>query len=604
MRVMYFDLIDVIEYLGHNSSVTGIQRVQLELARHLLRTRCNSTEFVVGSTGRAVLVAERALLSELLGSLDRGALTSDDLSGILYRLRLSAMPRELAAGDIFFVSGPYWNSPATMGLMRRTKAARGLVGLLCYDLIPITHSEYCPEQLIVAFTRSFEVAVRLCDFIVAISHHVKQEVERHLAGKGLAHCVFAVPLAHEFPALEAVSPISSHLAELSRRRFVLFLSTIEPRKNHLFTLAVWQKLLEQVPAEAVPDLVWVGKPGWRSEAIVGEAERLGYLGGKLHVVGQLSDSEVRELYRACWLTIFPSHVEGWGLPVAESLMWGKPCIAAPTSSIPEVAGDFAWYIDPSDPETGVATLRTLIERPEMVAEAADRIRAGLKPRSWATVVDELERYVQTASPRPVDDEVVRQMQIEPGETYRAGTVPAASHVSVNELAVGLTMWNEGWYAAEAWGRWLRCPGGRLTVDLGDRVAERHGAVRLGITTTPEWKGRELHIVCPTTDHEAIVRLKPGASYDLWVPMPLPPGQLELELRADRFDPVAGQDQRLLSVGVTSFGVAWDGAEAEVSKAPGKRSGGQRLRVVARPSGSMIASVTGLLNYMRSRFRDW
>ncbi len=604
MRVTYFDLIDVIEYLGHSSSVTGIQRVQLEIARQLIRPECNTTEFVVGSSGRKVLIADSARLIELLGALDRGMPDSAVLAEILNRIRLSASAREITSDDILFVSGLYWTSPASMGLMTRTKAVRGTVGLLCHDLIPITHSEYCPEELTVAFTRSFELAIRLCDFIVANSLHVKLEVERFLASKNLSIAVFAVPLAHEFPAQQVVSPIASDIADLSRRRFVLFLSTIEPRKNHLFTLAVWQKLLDRLPKEAVPDLAWAGKPGWQSEGVIAEAVRLGSLEGKLHIVGELSDSEVGELYRACWLTIFPSHVEGWGLPVAESLVWGKPCIASPTSSIPEVAGDLAWYIDPNDPETGVAIMRSLIEHPELVAEAAARIRLELKPRSWATVVDELERSIEASSVRPLDGAVIQEVQIEPGKVYRTGTLPAADQVSFNELAVGLTMWNEGWYAAEPWGRWLRCPGGILSVDLGDRGAVGHGTVLLGITTTPHWKGRALHIVCPTSDHEATVHLRAGASYRLSLSLPLPRGQMVLELRADQFNSVGGSDPRLLSVGLTSFAITWDGGEPDLIAVKGKGGDGRRIRVTAMTAGSKMASAARLLDQMRYRLLDW
>ena len=76
-----------------------------------------------------------------------------------------------------------------------------------------------------------------------------------------------------------------------------------------------------------------------------------------------SDAELAFLYRNCRFTVFPSLYEGWGLPIGESLWFGKLCIASKTSSMPEVGGDLVDYVDPKDADSlQQAILRTFRER--------------------------------------------------------------------------------------------------------------------------------------------------------------------------------------------------------------------------------------------------
>ena len=95
-------------------------------------------------------------------------------------------------------------------------------------------------------------------------------------------------------------------------RFALFVSTIEVRKNHQFLMRVWRRLLERHGADAVPVLIFAGQLGWKVEGLLAELEASNYLDGKIELRRNLSDAALREAYRSCQFTLFPSLCEGWG----------------------------------------------------------------------------------------------------------------------------------------------------------------------------------------------------------------------------------------------------------------------------------------------------
>jgi hypothetical protein len=134
-----------------------------------------------------------------------------------------------------------------------------------------------------------------------------------------------------------------------------------------------------------------------------QLEASGYLGGRIRVLHDLTDAELATLYRGCLFTLFPSFVEGWGLPVGESLSYGKPCIASDASAIPEVGGALVDYLDPHNLRSGVAAVRRFLQdRPALAARQAE-IERDFRPRGWAAVGEEFfaaSRRLMAAPPRP------------------------------------------------------------------------------------------------------------------------------------------------------------------------------------------------------------
>jgi glycosyltransferase involved in cell wall biosynthesis len=167
---------------------------------------------------------------------------------------------------------------------------------------------------------------------------------------------------------------------------VLFVSTIEIRKNHRLLVRVWRRLLERHGADTVPVLIFAGQIGWLVDDLLAELPASDYLGGKIVLITSLSDAELRQAYRSCLFTVFPSLCEGWGLPIAESLVQGKFCVASNRTSIPEVGGDLINYFDPSNDDDALAKIERLLLDPGHLAAREARVRAEYRPRMWADCV--------------------------------------------------------------------------------------------------------------------------------------------------------------------------------------------------------------------------
>ena len=155
--------------------------------------------------------------------------------------------------------------------------------------------------------------------------------------------------------------------------FILFVGTIEPRKNLPGFFAAYRRYRELAGSRAAT-LVLVGAPGWRHERELAEIERL-RAAGRLVWFRDADDDHLLLLYNAATTVVLPSHYEGFGLPALEAMACGTPVIAANTSSLPEVVGDAGTLLPPDDADAWAEALRQLAED-RIAREAA--IAAGLR----------------------------------------------------------------------------------------------------------------------------------------------------------------------------------------------------------------------------------
>ncbi len=149
--------------------------------------------------------------------------------------------------------------------------------------------------------------------------------------------------------------------------FILSVGTLEPRKNLAGTLAAYRRLRER--QVGVPPLALVGAAGWG----IHEEELLGPASGmQVRRLGFVPDEDLAALYAACSAFVYPSFYEGWGLPVAEALSMGAPTVTSNVSSLPEVAGDAAYLVDPGNPEQIAGALEEVLSDAAM----ARRLRSA------------------------------------------------------------------------------------------------------------------------------------------------------------------------------------------------------------------------------------
>jgi glycosyltransferase involved in cell wall biosynthesis len=298
-----------------------------------------------------------------------------------------SFPECAAPGDILLVLGSPWSHPDYAALISAQRQHGLRFALLVYDLIPIRRPEWCDRGLVRLFREWFETVLPLSDFVFAISRATASDVETFAREVGIALPGRVVPI----PIGTGFSRQPRSLDAPGRRllpagSYALFVSTIEARKNHVLLFRVWRRLLEEMSAETVPTLVFAGRVGWLVDDLMRQIANTDHLDGKLVVIEDPTDADLAELYRGCLFTLFPSLYEGWGLPVTESLAFGKPCIISDRTALPEAGGKLARTFDPDNLHDAYQIIRQTIEDPVGLARWEAEVRSEFRPVPWSATV--------------------------------------------------------------------------------------------------------------------------------------------------------------------------------------------------------------------------
>lgn len=144
-------------------------------------------------------------------------------------------------------------------------------------------------------------------------------------------------------------------------KFLLFVGTMEPRKNIGGIIAAFSAIANRVSQ----DLVIAGEQGWKMRQLMTQVARSPYA-DRIHVIGFVEEEDKQALYAAADLFVYPSFYEGFGFPPLEAMLAGTPAIASFNSSLPEVVGKWATLIDPYNTSQIAAVLEELLVTPQRV----------------------------------------------------------------------------------------------------------------------------------------------------------------------------------------------------------------------------------------------
>jgi glycosyltransferase involved in cell wall biosynthesis len=314
-------------------------------------------------------------------------------------------------GDILAVFGAAWTVSDFTSCIERATHEKGLrLALLIYDIIPLRRAEWFVERLANDFRTWLDSTLPLADVVLTISAATARDVTQYAQSAKLAlrAAPTPIPIGTGFKKSDTSRPPARH--ELSRRlppanSYVLVVSTIEARKNHLLLFRVWRRLMEDMPAESVPTLVFAGQVGWLVSDLMEQLHTLKFLDGKIiHVAGP-TDQELEALYIGCLFTLFPSFYEGWGLPVTESHSFGRPCVVSNTSSLPEAGGSLARYIDPESTADAYRVIRQTIEDQAGLRAWRDRVRREFKPVEWSQSARAVLKALDKTKDAPADQQL-------------------------------------------------------------------------------------------------------------------------------------------------------------------------------------------------------
>ena len=294
---------------------------------------------------------------------------------------------QYAANDVIVFSGSEW--PDMVEALRRLqRVALPATVLLCYDIIPLIYPHLFPPRIANMFRECFDFLLSKVDLVIVTANCVEADVRRYCAQNKIALRATAVVwlgAKEQVPKIGKDQPVDA----LEAGKFVLFVSTIEPRKGHQLLFSTWKRLLTVgIPQATGFKLVFVGQKGWLVDHLVEEIQSHPSFGDTILWLSQVDDTLLHELYADCAFCVYPSIYEGFGLPVIEAFGHGKAVISSNGGALAEIAGGFSPCLDPLDEDSWYHHLSSWILDPTARQPYEQAIKNNFKPRSWDDVGDE------------------------------------------------------------------------------------------------------------------------------------------------------------------------------------------------------------------------
>ena len=426
----YLDVTDLVEFLQRRESVSGVQRVVVETTPRILAADSNAHAVILdrarGCFVELTAQEQRDLITMGVRANPNREELSQQASASLGRAR-TAGPITTGEGCTLVFLGALWIADSLMLAARDAHAQGARLVTLLYDLTPVMEKGHTAgvNRL---FDRYLHLIATTASRVPAISRSSRNDF--------VEYCN-----QHELPAPEGgVTGLPSGLTPTQfqenpwPRPYVLFVGTIESRKNHLLALNAWRELIDKHGPEKVPDLVCVGRLGWNSNGFIDNYLSTNGLDGKISVLStSVSDVELANFYQHCEFTIYPSRYEGWGLPVSESLAFGKLSVVANNSSLPEAGGDLAIYFDSEDQTSLVEKieefgldLQARRQREQLIHDTY--AHSPMHALTWDHVVQVLIQEIDIAQSTPVREAMYPPITL--GKEYVLAinpTAPDAGH---------------------------------------------------------------------------------------------------------------------------------------------------------------------------------
>lgn len=420
MSRTWIDVTDLIEFWQREESVSGVQRVIARTAPLILEQGSNTAAIMLDrSRGEFVELSETEQ-RQLLPVRDSSDPHTMAMAARATIERIRSAPKvTVTSGDVVLFLGAVWIADAVMLAARRLHVEGATCVYLLYDLTPVLQTGHT-AAVNHLFDRYLALVLSTAARVPAISKSSRRDFETYAHAQGLiAPPGEATGLPSGLhPTGESTNPWS--------RPYVLFVGTIESRKQHALALEAWRRLGERYPD--LPDLVCIGRLGWHAEEFLEPYVATRGLDGRVSLLSNsVSDAEIADFYAHAEFTIYPSAYEGWGLPISESLAFGKVVVSARNSSLPEAGGELARYFETGDLEDFISVIERDGLDVQRRHELEARITHEFQDVSWQHVADVLMQEIEAAraahggEPVYPTIELGREVMLSvPGDTPDAG----------------------------------------------------------------------------------------------------------------------------------------------------------------------------------------
>lgn len=254
--------------------------------------------------------------------------------------------------------------------------------LTIHDMTLWSQAEHHPIKRRLAMRPIMPLAARQAAAVITPSQSVRAAVVERLGiPPERVHVVYEAAAGHfaACPPPAACRSLAQHL----EGPFILFVGTLEPRKNLNRLLAAYAELHRRLPHK----LVITGAPGWMTSSLTGKIEALG-LGSCVWVTGYVPNEMLHALYHRAAALVYPSLEEGFGLPIVEAMSAGTPVITSHHGAMAEIAGGAAHLVDPYRVEAIAAGIAHVLEDHAHATALTKRGRARAATFTWGRAAAE------------------------------------------------------------------------------------------------------------------------------------------------------------------------------------------------------------------------
>jgi glycosyltransferase involved in cell wall biosynthesis len=247
-----------------------------------------------------------------------------------------------------------------------------------HDLTFVVYPEYVQDKNLAFMRRFVPSSIKKSNHILTISEATKDDLVNH-------YQVDPKKISVVYPGVQIESFAGATLSDAQRQKyqlpknFFLYLGTLEPRKNIVGIIEAYSQLRPDMQKKYA--LVLAGGKGWNNQAILRAIAD--YDGpGALITPGYIDEEDIASLYAGAELFLFPSHYEGFGIPILQAMAAGTPVITADNSSLPEVAGDAALIVSSKNSHQISAAIESIVTDAGLRRRLIQKGRARVKQFTW------------------------------------------------------------------------------------------------------------------------------------------------------------------------------------------------------------------------------
>lgn len=284
-------------------------------------------------------------------------------------------------GDVFFDMDGVWNCGLKRGcLYKELKKNRVKIFNFIYDFVPIVKPQFSHENTTRNFTSFISAVNKYSDLVFFDSRSAEEDfynIKEHI-GNERSIATRVVKLGADIKLKNDVS-LEDKYSKILSSRYILFVGTLEPRKNQKLLLDVFDELEKRYKDL---QLVFVGKEGWDNSALISRVKKHKLLNKRFYWLSSVSDEELSQLYEQAYICTYLSEYEGFGLPIAESLGYGNITITSNNSSMYEVGKNYADYLSYNSFNELYEIISSYLKDDALYFEKKKFIKNNYKPYTW------------------------------------------------------------------------------------------------------------------------------------------------------------------------------------------------------------------------------